>query len=188
MNFIFDQLQSSSIRKILRTLDSLKSGYCTQFAKLCKEVFAARIEANDNTKYLRTLEEWFTRLNNEDDFPKLSELFKPVLHVILLIWKNSKHYNTSARLKVLLRQICNSLINQASKYVSGEEIFALIEADEAHVAIENLETTIQVCDAFKQTYSAYKATAASECPGNPWRISNNAIFMRLDGFLDRCNA
>ena len=56
------------------------------------------MEANDNTKYLRTLETWFQQLNGEDDFPKTVGLFKPMLHIILLIWKNSKHYNTSARL------------------------------------------------------------------------------------------
>lgn len=31
------------------------------------------------------------------------------------------------RLVVLMREICNSLINQARKFVSGEQIFALID-------------------------------------------------------------
>jgi dynein heavy chain len=50
---------------VLRALDQSKSTYCTTFARLCKEVFTARLEANDNMKYLRTLEEWFRRLNEE---------------------------------------------------------------------------------------------------------------------------
>lgn len=92
-------------------------------------------------------------------------LFKPILHIVLLIWKNSAHYNTPARLVVLMREICNSIINQVSrayiqlhacacvsylsspdkihqprnvhtyvhaspqarKYVSGEQIFDLID-------------------------------------------------------------
>ncbi|KAJ1456226.1 dynein heavy chain, N-terminal region 1-domain-containing protein [Pelagophyceae sp. CCMP2097] len=144
LNSIFDQLQSQRIRRVLRALDLAKSTYCTTFARLCKEVYTARLESNDNMKYLRTLEYWFGRLNAEDDFPGLQELFKPMLHIILLIWKNSKHYNTPARLVVLMREICNSLINQACKYVSGEQIFALIEADEANVAVEQLKTTLQV--------------------------------------------
>lgn len=48
----------------------------------------------------------------QENFSNLLELFKPTLHIILLIWKNSKHYNTPARLVVLMREICNSLINQ----------------------------------------------------------------------------
>ncbi|EQC33295.1 hypothetical protein SDRG_09276 [Saprolegnia diclina VS20] len=187
LNSIFEQLQSKRVRKILTALDRSKSTYCTPFARLCKEVFTARIEANDNTKYLRTLEEWFHHLNNDDDFLNLTELFKPMLHIILLIWKNSKHYNTPARLVVLIREICNSLINQARVYLSGEMIFGLIDQDLAGQAVEQLKTTLQVCSTFKSTYFDYKATANAECPSNPWRIQNNALFVRLDSFLERCH-
>lgn len=54
-----------SNEQVLRALDQSKSTYCTTFARLCKEVFTARLEANDNMKYLRTLEDWFRRLNEE---------------------------------------------------------------------------------------------------------------------------
>ena len=187
LNSIFEQLQGPRIRRVLRALDQSKSTYCTTFARLCKEVFTARMEANDNTKYLRTLEYWFSCLNGEDDFPKTVELFKPMLHIILLIWKNSKHYNTPPRLVVLMREICNSLIAQATKYVSGSQIFAMIESEEANQAVTMLKTTLHVCGTFKSTYFDYKATANAECPANPWKIQNNALFMRLDSFLERCH-
>ncbi|CAM9131888.1 unnamed protein product, partial [Ectocarpus fasciculatus] len=187
LNSINDQLQGPRIRRVLRALDQSKSTYCTTFARLCKEVFTARMEANDNTKYLRTLEVWFQNLNGEDDFPKTVELFKPMLHIILLIWKNSKHYNTPARLVVLMREICNSLIAQATKYVSGSQIFTMIESEEAQMAVAMLKTTLHVCGTFKLTYFDYKSTANAECPLNPWKIQNNALFMRLDSFLERCH-
>jgi len=145
LNSIYEQLQGQRIRRVLRALDQQKSTYCGTFGRLCKDVFAARLEANDNMKYLRTLEEWFDRLNNEGDFKQLTDLFKPMLHIILLIWKNSKHYNTPARLVVLMREICNSLINQACKYVSGEQIFSLIEGEEAGQAVEKLQDTLEIC-------------------------------------------
>ena len=187
LNSIFEQLQGPRIRRVLRALDQSKSTYCTTFARLCKEVFTARMEANDNTKYLRTLEVWFQSLNGEDDFPKTVELFKPMLHIILLIWKNSKHYNTPGRLVVMMREICNSLIIQATKYVSGEQIFSMIENEEAQQVVIMLKTTLHVCGTFKSTYFDYKATANAECPTNPWKIQNNALFMRLDSFLERCH-
>lgn len=46
LNAIFEQLQSDRIRRVLQFLDMSKSTYCQPFAKLCKEVFAARLEAN----------------------------------------------------------------------------------------------------------------------------------------------
>jgi len=61
LNSIFEQLQGAKIRRVLRALDQSKSTYCTTFARLCKEVFTARVEANDNMKYLRTLEDWYVQ-------------------------------------------------------------------------------------------------------------------------------
>jgi dynein heavy chain len=189
LNSVFQQLQSDRVRKVLRFLDLSKSTYCTPFAKLCKEVFTARIEANDNVKYLSTLEPWFDQLvgNVQDDFGSLMYLFRPTMHLILMIWKNSKCYNTPGRLVVLIREICNALIKQSCDYVSGEEIFRLIDENEAGHAVEKLKTTLKVCGTFKSTYFDYKATANAECAANPWRIQNNALFVRLDTFLERCH-
>lgn len=99
-----------------------------------------------------------------------------MLHIILLIWKNSKHYNTPARLVVLVREICNSLIIRACKYSSGEQIFTLIEQEDATKAVDQLKTTLLVCGTFKSTYFEYKATANAECPANPWRIQVQDAF------------
>ena len=65
----------------------------------------SRLEANDNEKYLRTLDGWFVKLNGwtaqvdeKVPFKTLLHVFRPLLHVILLIWKNSNHYCTPPRL------------------------------------------------------------------------------------------
>ena len=186
LNSIYDQLQSEQNRMVLRFLDMSKSTYCTPFANLIKEVVTARHEANDNIKFLNTLSDWFNRLNQSQDFVQLTNLFKPIMHVVLLIWKNAKYYNTPARLAVLIRQMGNSLINAACKFVSGELIFTLIENEEIGTAIEKVKMTLKICTSFKSTYFAYKETANAECPSNPWRVQNSSLFMRLDNFLDRC--
>lgn len=108
-----------------------------------------------------------------------------MLHIILLIWKNSKHYNTPARLVVLMREICNSLIIQACKYSSGEQIFTLIEQEDAAKAVDQLKTTLLVCGTFKSTYFDYKATANAECPANPWRIQVGAVYASF--YSTRCH-
>ena len=186
LNSIFEQLQSPSIRRILRALDQAKSTYCATFARLCKEVYAARQEANDNMKHLKTLEKWINKLN-EDDFSNLSSLFKPSMHIIMLIWKHSTYYNTPTRLVILIKEICNSIIDQACRYTSGEQIFNLIENEEANVAVEELVLVLKVCGKFKTVFFEYKEIVAKECPNNQWRIQNAALFGRLDSFIERCH-
>ncbi|CAM9536900.1 unnamed protein product [Discosporangium mesarthrocarpum] len=84
-------------------------------------------------------------------------------------------------------QICNILIRQAKLFLSGEAIFRLIEEEQSRKAIDMLKGALQVMGRFKTVYFSYKARASSECPSNPWRAQNNALFARLDAFLERCH-
>jgi len=188
LNSIYNQLQSDRIKKVIKQLDTSKSTYCNPFAKLCKEVVATRLEANDNVRFLATLEPWFGKLNDPNaEFSELHKLFRPIMHIILLVWKNSKYYNTPSRLVILIREISNSLISQSCAFVSGKEIFRMIEDNVADEAVEKLKAMLKVCGTFKSTYFDYKAIANTECPNNPWRIQNNALFLRIDSFLERCH-
>jgi len=189
LNAIHEQLQMERVKKVLRYLEANKSTYTTPFSKLQREVNGARLEANDNYKYLRTLLNWFGELNNESkDFQELMALFKPIMHLILLIWNNSRFYTTPARLVVLIREICNAIIKQACRYISGPQVFAHVAAEEAHEAVEKLKTTLKVCGAFKSVYFDYKARANADADKDKgWKIQNNALFVRLDSFLERCH-
>ena len=50
-----------------------------------------------------------------DEFTALVDLFKPVMHTLLLIWKHSGHYNVAPRFVTLVLEICNDLIMQVSR-------------------------------------------------------------------------
>ncbi|KAJ1491167.1 dynein heavy chain, N-terminal region 1-domain-containing protein, partial [Baffinella frigidus] len=182
LNSIHEQLSSDKVRKVIKVLEVTKSTYFPAFNRLCKEVAQARMEANDNKVYLGAVEAYITRLSNES-FADIEEVFKPLMHTILLIWKNSKFYNTPARLVVLMREICNDLIRQAATFVSGDQMFEM----EPQEAVDSLKICLKVCVTFKSTYFDYKARASTECPSNPWRFQNSALFARLDLFLERCH-
>ncbi|KAE9226456.1 Dynein beta chain, flagellar outer arm [Phytophthora fragariae] len=159
LNSIFAQLQSDSIRKVLQYLDASKSTYNVPFAKLCKEVFLARAEANDNKHYLWPLAKWFEQLASAQTLPDIRDLFRPICHSILLIWKSSQFYNTPARLVVLIRQICNEITRKAMTHLNGDKLFELIDQGELEQANSMLQVSLQ----------------------------NNALFIRLDAFLERCH-
>jgi len=111
----------------------------------------------------------------------IADLFVPILHTILLIWQYSQHYNTPSRLVVLIREICNAIIDQCKGKISGPEIFAFIESGESKEAHDKLSLAVDVCYKFKDAYFDYKAQSK-----NQWKITTNALFVRLDCFLERC--
>lgn len=184
LNSIYEQLQSVEVKNILRFLEGNKSTYINPFSKLQKDVQKARLEANNNYLFLKTLQEPFEKLEggSANDFDLLHELFYPIMHTILLIWKHSKYYNTPPRLVVLIREICNAIINKARGFVDGKTIFGLIDGKDTGEACNKLQITIDVCTKFKDTYFEYKAKAEGG-----WKLTTNALFVRLDSFLERCH-
>jgi dynein heavy chain len=162
LNLVHDQLNSENVRRVMKVLEVTKSTYFPAFNRLCKEVAQARMESGDNVLYLKSIETLISSLGT--DFGEVGEVFKPLMHTILLIWRNSKFYNTPGRLVVLMREICNQLIGQAVEFVNGPEMFE----GEPEIAVESLKTALKICVTFKSTYFDYKARASTECPSNPW--------------------
>lgn len=112
LNSISEQLYSEKIKKVLKFLEQNKSTYTGPFSKLQKDVTTAKKEANDNYKYLQTLGDLFKDLTDTGkEFTELGDLFIPIMHVILLIYTYSPSYNSPSRLVVLIREICNAIIN-----------------------------------------------------------------------------
>jgi dynein heavy chain len=167
---------------VLKFLEQNKSTYTTPFSKLQKEVQIAQKEANENYKYLKTLEGLFSDLTNSSkDLVEISELFVPIMHTILLIWTHSQNYNTPSRLVVLIREICNAIINQCRNYVDGPKVFEAIKNEDPSDAHQKLTLALDVCSKFKDAYFDYKARSK-----NQWKITTNALFVRLDAFSERC--
>lgn len=48
-------------------------------------------------------------------------------------------------------------------------------------ACDKLSITIDICNKFKDAYFEYKGMAPD------WKLTINAIFVRLDSFLERCH-
>ncbi len=88
--------------------------------RLFHEAELAREEANDNVKFLQPLRKYLDKLNMMDDFQALVDLFKPIFHTLMLIWKHSRYYNNAARFVTLMQQMCNDLIMQASGVGTGK--------------------------------------------------------------------
>lgn len=185
LNYIYQQLQSDRIRKILKYLDNNRSTYSTPFSKLCKEIFQSRDEANNNTLYLKPLEPWLEQFQSCSNYSEINTLFRPIYHVLLIIWRKSKYYNKPIRLITMIRKLCNTLIKQSCSFLTTEELFKMIENDESQKAIKSITSILSICGNFKSIYFEYKSKSIKESENNPWKMENKALFVRLDTFLER---
>ena len=183
LNSINEQLRISHVLYIIDFLRCSKSTFINQFDRLQVEIADSRKEANENYMYLSTLEEYFLKLvDTSFDFLKLPDLFLPVMYSLLLIYNNSTYYCTPSRMVLLIREICNAIIERAADYIPGETVINNMQnKDDIEMVCDKLQITIDVCTKFKDTYFEYKAKSSGK-----WKFPPNALFMNLDNFLERC--
>lgn len=67
-------------------------------------------EAADINMFLSPLRPHFEELE-ECEYMELDKRLPAILHVICLVWANSKHYQQPARLVVLLQELANLIID-----------------------------------------------------------------------------
>ncbi|XP_062717225.1 dynein beta chain, ciliary-like [Aedes albopictus] len=113
LTYIYEQLRHERIRSMALILEFTDSAYYPCFKTLFKNVVTALAEARDITLYLNPLTRHFQQLE-DTEFSECKVLLKPLMHVVCLIWSNSLYYCHSAKLIVLLRQICNLIIQQVT--------------------------------------------------------------------------
>jgi dynein heavy chain len=83
---------------------------------------------------------------------------------------------------VLIREICNAVIDRCRNFINGETIFSLIKNEEVSDAHSKLKIALDTCTQFKEAYHEYKSKVRGQ-----WKITQNALFVRLDSFQERCS-
>ncbi|ORC84913.1 dynein heavy chain [Trypanosoma theileri] len=183
-----EQLYSVKALKILIILKKTESSYYVPFSQLMNELKEASAEARDNYRFLKPIQPDFEAMcpsfPGHTEFTQLatSGTFKRLFHYLFLLWTQSGFYNTSTRLVVLLRLMCNDLIGIATEHVNVEEFAKSFEKKDA---IGRLGETLAICGQFKAAYFHYKSYVSTIA--RPWKFQNTAFFSRLDVFLERCH-
>ena len=166
----------------------------------------ARAEAADNAHYLRPLRPMLERLATGDDIAALADQARPLLHMLLLAWVHSSHFNTAGRMVPLLRLLLRDVVAQIRRSAPGEAPGAAprtlrlcacgalsircaagpeLVAGEAADTADKLQQALRVADAFSAAYAWARQRSAQLCPSNPWRFSAAAVLGEFDPFLAR---
>ena len=183
---IHQQLTEEKIQKIAKVLQASKSTYYPAFKNIFDEVefcmfwlTLALEEASNINTYLKPLRPIVERLSSVSDFSELVQIFPGLMNTLVLISKNSTHYNSPTRLTVILQEICNDIIEQARTFISPAELFNA----EAEEAAERIKLVLRVCEVFKTTFFEAKARTLDSV--HPWNFDTRNIFSRIDKFLVR---
>lgn len=163
-------------------LENTNSAYYSCFKTLFKNVVLSLTEAKDICLHLAPLKKHIS-LVEETEFNECGPLLAPLMHTLCLIWSNSCYYNEN-KLIVLLKQVCNLLIQQAKNFLDPTTLFHS-DVDEA---MQRVVCCIKVLKAFQKVFDIYRQNIDRFTRNGqlqPWNFHPNTIFYRYNAFLER---
>ncbi|XP_008058125.2 dynein heavy chain 9, axonemal-like [Carlito syrichta] len=182
LEYIYNQLRTIKVKAMAVLLDKLQSSYFPAFKAMFRNVVAALAEARDIHVHLVPLHRHLETLENAE-FPEVKSQLHPLLHVVCLIWATCKCYRFPGRLTVLLQEICNLLIQQASNYLSPEDLLRS-DVEESQRKLQVVSDTLSF---FKQVFQDRRENLHTYFKENQeikeWDFQSSLVFVRLDGFL-----
>lgn len=110
-------------------LEKTDSAYYPCFRTLFGNVVSSLAEAKEISLYLTPLAKCFKAVE-EVDFSEAKPVMVTLIHSVGLVWVNSKYYQSSSKLIIMLRQICNLLVQEARRFLDPTLIFQS-DVDEA---------------------------------------------------------
>ncbi|XP_032945882.1 dynein axonemal heavy chain 9 [Rhinolophus ferrumequinum] len=184
LEYIYNQLRSIQVRSMAGLLEKLQSSYFPAFQAMCRDVVAALREAQDVHMHLMPLCRQLESLEGLE-FAEVKPQLRPLLHVVCLIWATCKSYRSPGRLTVLLQEICNLLIKQASDCLSPTDLLKS-EVEESQT---KLQVVVDTLNFFKQVFQDRRENLHTYFKENEevreWDFQSSLVFVRLDGFLGR---
>ncbi|KAJ8415860.1 hypothetical protein AAFF_G00404170 [Aldrovandia affinis] len=181
---IYEQLQSPVVQKMRKILEMTESSYYPTFKTTIRDVFDALQEAQDVELHLRPLRRLLSQLQ-EEEFLHLQPLVAPLFHLLCLVWTHCRFYRMPARIVVLLQELCNLFIQQATVFLSPED---LLKA-ETEEALEQVQLAVGLFRCVKETFWIYREKLASYVNSGeghlPWDFPSSMVFARFDHFLAR---
>ncbi|XP_047613271.1 dynein axonemal heavy chain 9 isoform X1 [Phacochoerus africanus] len=184
LEYIYNQLRAIKVRGMAGLLDKLQSSYFPAFQAMFRDVVAALTEARDIHTHLVPLQHHLETLESLE-FPKVKPRLQPLLHIVCLIWATCESYRCPGRLTVLLQEICNLLVQQASHYLSPEDLLR----SEVEESQRKLQVVVDTLNFFKHVFQDRRENLHSYFKENQevqeWDFQSSLVFVQLDGFLGR---
>lgn len=182
LQYIYQQLREPRIKSMAHILEKTNSAYYSCYKTLFKNVVLSLAETKDICLHLSPLRKHISLLE-ETEFNECGPFLAPLMHVLCLIWSNSSYYNEN-KLIVLLKQVCNLLIQQAKKFLDPTTLFHS-DVDEA---MQRVMSCIKVLQQFQNVFEFYRENIHKFTRNGqlqPWNFHPNVIFSRYNAFVDR---
>ncbi|KAM4735000.1 dynein axonemal heavy chain 11 [Anableps anableps] len=177
---IHHQLQSPSVEIMSKVLEVMDSSYYPTINTLIRNVSNALKEAQDVDLYLQPLDVQLFQMK-KNGFLHMAKCTPALFHTLFLIWTNCQYYQRPARIVVLLQELCNLFIEQASAYLPRD----LLSREDIEESLLMIKRVVKAFQCFRESYQTQKEKLAKQERFPPWDFPSDLAFSCFSQFMNR---
>ncbi|XP_035496799.2 dynein axonemal heavy chain 10-like [Scophthalmus maximus] len=177
-----EQLKQPMVKKILAVMAKTDAGIVQTLEGTVAELNKYRVESEDNSRFLSTMERHFMDLSTGANFAVILETIPPLMETLQIVWMISCHYNTNERMVPLMERIAWQLCERVSHVIDIRTLFK----DKREVAKSKVHDAKQVLDQWKSCYFEVRAEIEESGRFSRWEFDRKRLFERTDYMASIC--
>ncbi|NXH96343.1 DYH10 protein, partial [Pachycephala philippinensis] len=177
-----EQIKLPEVQKVLEILQEADSEFTGDLQIVLSDLNKHQMEAQDNVKFLSTLERHLKNLSTGTGADVISNTIPSLLNALRMVWIMSRHYNKDERMVPLLERISWEISARVRKVVDVQTLFredtrvAKLKVTEAKTTLEQWKkcyftTCIQVEESGSERY---------------WKFDVKRLFEKTDYMASIC--
>ncbi|XP_077377243.1 dynein axonemal heavy chain 10-like [Festucalex cinctus] len=176
------KLHQPMVKKILLVLTKAKAGVIPTLEATEAQLVQYCLEADENVRFLQTLERHFKNLATGANFSVILETIPSLMNSLQIVWLISCHYNKNERMVPLMERIVWQLAERVAQVIDLHVLFK----DERKVAKSKVSDAKQVLELWKSSYFEVRAEIEQGRTGKRWEFDRRRLFEKTDYMASIC--
>ncbi|OAF64424.1 hypothetical protein A3Q56_07866 [Intoshia linei] len=171
-----EELDNKNDNLKIYKLKSKPSYVQTKFDKLMREISKYYVEANDNVRFLSTLERNFKNVTYSVSFQSVIDTLPSLMNSLRMIWIISRHYNTDDRMIPLMERIAWEILERVTRVITIRNLF---DNKPHEIKRKTLEARTTL-DSWKSAYMDTRAKIEICGRDSRWEFDRKRLFEKTD--------
>ncbi|NXV65102.1 DYH10 protein, partial [Molothrus ater] len=177
-----EQMKLPEVQKVLEILQEAEPEFTGDLQIVLSDLKKHHMEAQDNVKFLSTLERHLKNLSTGRGVDVISSVIPSLLNALRLVWIMSRHYNKDARMVPFLERISWEISERVRRVVDLQTLFK----QDTATAKKKITEAKNTLEQWKKCYFTTCIQVEESGSKRYWKFDVKSLFEKTDYMVSIC--
>ncbi|KAF2987534.1 hypothetical protein EK904_013207 [Melospiza melodia maxima] len=177
-----EQMKLPEVQKVMEVLQKAEPEFTGDLQIVLSDLKTHHMEAQDNAKFLSTLERHLKNLSTGTGVDVISHVIPSLLNALRLVWIMSRHYNKDATMVPLLERISWEISERVCRVVDLQTLFK----QDTATAKKKITEAKHTLEQWKKCYFTTCIQVEESGSKRYWKFDVKSLFEKTDYMVSIC--